>query len=255
MPRHEGSARMMQLFVKLSDGRTRGFVVGRNSPLRRVKEQLALTEGVPIEEQRLLWAGRHCADDATADTAEMHSGATIHFAQRLRGGIFVETLELLWSFVKTVLNVIRELWNFLFGRCCHGKCHCKTVRARRFLSQGFPCLTSPWRLAQEEEEEDEDSDASSYDDFSSSGSDDDEEKQRRKEERQKRKAARAMEWGPVWNPPKQPPPLPPKEEKARRVFVGNVPPGLTEEAVRKCFGDFGAIDAVEIHSDHAFVCV
>ena len=111
-------------------------------------------------------------------------------------------------------------------------------------------------MAQEEEEEEEDdSDASSYDDFSSSGSDDDEEKQRRKEERQKRKAARAMEWGPVWNPPKQPPPLPPKEEKARRVFVGNVPPGLTEEAVRKCFGDFGAIDAVEIHSDHAFVCV
>ena len=111
-------------------------------------------------------------------------------------------------------------------------------------------------MAQEEEEEEEDdSDASSYDDFSSSGSDDDEEKQRRKEERQKRKAARAMEWGPVWNPPKQPPPLPPKAEKARRVFVGNVPPGVTEEAVRKCFGDFGAIDAVEIHSDHAFVCV
>ena len=175
----------MQLFVKLLDGRTRQFVLTRSQPFSVVKEALAISEGVSVQEQRLIWAGRQLDDLATPDDAEMHSGATVHFAIRLRGGLFVETLELLWSLLKTIFNLMRDLWNFLFGRCCGGKCHCKT-------------------------EDEEESDESSYDDEDETSSEDDdaEANQKRKELRMKRKAARAAEWGPVWCPPKEPPPLP-----------------------------------------------
>jgi hypothetical protein len=176
----------MQLFVKLLDGRTRGFVLERTAPFRLVKEELAVSEGVRVADQRLIWAGRQIDDSATPDDAEMHSGATVHFAMRLRGGLFVETLELVWSLLKTIFGLLRDLWNYLFGRCCGGKCHCKT------------------------DDEETDSDGSSYDDVSESSSDDDDDeaKRKRKEERMKRRAARNADWGPIWAPPKDPPPLP-----------------------------------------------
>ena len=41
LPRRE-----MQLFVKLLDGRTRGFQLGRSEPLHTVKRQLEKSEGV-----------------------------------------------------------------------------------------------------------------------------------------------------------------------------------------------------------------
>ena len=181
----EWRAARMQLFVKLLDGRTRPFVLARSQPFSVVKEALSVSEGVSVQEQRLIWAGRQLDDLATPDDAEMHSGATVHLAMRLRGGLFVETLELLWSLLKTIFGLIRDLWNFLFGKCCGGKCRCKT-------------------------EDEEDSDESSYDDVdeTSSEDDDDEAKHARKEQRMKRRAARAAEWGPVWCPPKEPPPLP-----------------------------------------------
>jgi hypothetical protein len=182
LPRRE-----MQLFVKLLDGRTRGFQLGRSEPLHTVKRQLEKSEGVCVADQRLIWAGHQLDDHATPDDAEMHSGATVHFALRLRGGLFVETLELLWSLIKTILGLIRDLWNYLFGKCCGGKCRCKV-----------------------EDDEDE-TDGSSYDDLSESSSDDDEDdeaKKKRKEERMKRKMAHQAEWGPVWVPPKECPPLP-----------------------------------------------
>lgn len=181
----------MQLFVKLNDGRTRGFVVGRTQPLLAVKEQLAATEGVRVADQRLIWAGRQLDDHATPDGAEMHSGATVHFAMRLRGGLFVETLELVWDLLKTLYGLIRDLWNFLFGKCMGGKCKCKV------------------------ESEDDESDASSYDDVSESSSDDDDDeaKKARKEERMKRRMAQQSEWGPVWAPPKDPPPIPERASK------------------------------------------
>jgi hypothetical protein len=176
----------MQLFVKLLDGRTRGFVLERTAPFRLVKEQLAVSEGVRVADQRLIWAGRQIDDGDTPNGAEMHSGATVHFAMRLRGGLFVETLELLWGLLKTIFGLIRDLWNYLFGRCWGGKCRCKT------------------------EEDETDSDGSSFDDVSESSSDDDDDeaKRKRKEERMKRRAARNADWGPIWAPPKDPPPLP-----------------------------------------------
>lgn len=176
----------MQLFVKLLDGRTRGFVLGRDEPFRVVTQALAVSEGVGVAEQRLIWAGRPIEDDATPDEAEMHSGATVHYALRLRGGLFVETLELLWGCIKTVCGLIRDFWNYVMRKCCGGRCRCKV------------------------EDDGSDTDGSSYDDFeeSSSDDDDDEEKKKRKEERMKRKAARVAEWGPVWAPPKEPPPVP-----------------------------------------------
>ena len=185
------SGRAMQLFVKLNDGRTRSFVVGRAQPLLAVKAQLAASEGVRVADQRLIWAGRQLDDHATPDGAEMHSGATVHFSMRLRGGLFVETLEILWDLFKTICGLIRDLWNFLFGKCMGGKCKCKV------------------------EDDEDDTDGSSYDDLSESSSDDDDDeaKKARKEERMKRKQAQSHEWGPVWAPPKEPPPIP---ERATR---------------------------------------
>ena len=44
----------MQLFVKLLDGRTRPFVLARSQPFSVVKEALSVSEGVSVQEQRLI---------------------------------------------------------------------------------------------------------------------------------------------------------------------------------------------------------
>ena len=109
----------MQVFVKVLDGRSIPLMIGRGEPIESLKAKLACYEGVPELEQRLIFAGRQLVDSATPMDANMQSGATVHMTLRLRGGIFVEACEILWSTLKTIFNWVRTAWNFVFGqRCC-----------------------------------------------------------------------------------------------------------------------------------------
>jgi hypothetical protein len=113
------AGQQMQLFVRVLDGRTLAFHLGRHQPLALLKARLAAEEGVAAADQRLVWGGRQLLDSCTPVDANLQSGATLHLLLRLRGGIFVETCELLWGLIKQICQYIRDAWNWLFGkRCC-----------------------------------------------------------------------------------------------------------------------------------------
>lgn len=73
----------MQIFVKTLD---RTIAVEVSDSITNVKSQIEDKEGIPAEEQRLVFAGRQLEDDGTLSDYDVQEDSTIHLTLRLRGG-------------------------------------------------------------------------------------------------------------------------------------------------------------------------
>lgn len=76
----------MQIKVKTLTGKTIDIDIEPSDTITRIKERVEEKEGIPPQQQRLIFGGRAMADDKTAADFGIKAGATLHLVLALRGG-------------------------------------------------------------------------------------------------------------------------------------------------------------------------